>query len=76
MGKNRYLSSADASRVLGVTPATIRLMVRRGDLPVAAMTEGGIHLFRRATVEGLARRRAKRNQQAECPDGGGHCDAP
>ncbi len=52
MEKNRYLSTADASRVLGVTPATIRLMARRGDLPVAAMTEGGIHLFRRATVEG------------------------
>lgn len=71
MEKNRYLSTADASRVLGVTPATVRLMVRRGKLPVAAMTEGGIHLFRRTTVEALARRRARRKQRAECVDGGG-----
>ena len=71
MQKNRFLSTADAARVLGVTPATIRLMARRGDLPVAAMTEGGIHLFRRAAVERLARQRAKRKQQAERPVGGG-----
>jgi excisionase family DNA binding protein len=55
----RFLSTADASRVLGVTPAAIRLMVRRGELPVAAMTEGGIHLFRRSAVEALARRRTE-----------------
>ena len=60
MEKKRYLSTADAARVLGITPATVRLMVRRGDLPVAAMTEGGIHLFRRGHVERLARRRARR----------------
>jgi hypothetical protein len=59
MSKNRFLSTADASRVLGVTPATIRLMVRRGDLAVSAMTEGGMHLFRRGHVERLARRRAR-----------------
>ncbi len=61
----RYLSSADASRVLGVTPATIRLMVRRGALPVAAMTEGGIHLFRRVEVEALAVRREARARGEE-----------
>ena len=60
MEKNRFLSTADASRVLDVTPATIRQMVRRGKLPVAAMTEGGMHLFRRAAVEALARRRFRR----------------
>jgi len=59
-----FLSSADASRVLGVTPATIRLMVRRGDLPVAAMTEGGIHLFRRATIDKIATRRARLKAKA------------
>ena len=62
MAVTRFLSSADASRVLGVTPATIRLMVRRGDLPVAAMTEGGIHLFSRDDVDALARRRANRRR--------------
>ena len=61
----RFLSTADASRVLDVTPATVRLMVRRGDLPVAAMTDGGIQLFRRTAVEALARRRAKRQQARE-----------
>ena len=59
MEKTRFLSTADASRVLGVTPATIRLMARRGKLPVAAMTEGGMHLFRRTAVEALARRRSR-----------------
>jgi excisionase family DNA binding protein len=60
MRSTRYLSTADASRVLGVTPAAIRLMVQRGELPVAAMTEGGIHLFERSAVETLARERAAR----------------
>ena len=59
MEKKLFLSTADASRVLDVTPATIRLMVRRGKLPVAAMTEGGMHLFRRAAVEALARKRSR-----------------
>ncbi len=57
---DRFLSAADAARVLGVTTATVRLMARRGTLPVAAMTEGGIHLFRRADVEVLATQRAER----------------
>jgi excisionase family DNA binding protein len=54
------LSVADASRILGVTPQTVRLMVRRGVLVVAAQTEGGIRLFRRADVERLAADRASR----------------
>lgn len=58
----RYLSTADASRVLGVTPAAVRLMVGRGDLRAAAMTEGGMHLFRRVDVDALARRRAKQGR--------------
>lgn len=58
----RYLSTADASRVLVVTPATVRLMVKRGDLPVAAKTEGGIQLFRRAEVEKLAKQRAEKGE--------------
>ncbi len=57
----RYLSTADASRVLVVTPATVRLMVKRRELPVAAITEGGIQLFRRTEVEKLAKQRAQKN---------------
>ena len=48
-----YLSVADASRLLDVTPQTVRLMVRRGVLTVAARTVGGIKLFRREEVERL-----------------------
>jgi len=59
-----YMSVADASRVLCVTPQTVRLMIRRGNLPVAARTEGGIHLFRRTDVETLASERAERVRDA------------
>ncbi len=52
------LSVADASRILLVTPQTVRLMVRRGVLPVAARTEGGIRLFQRSDVERVAAARA------------------
>jgi DNA-binding transcriptional MerR regulator len=51
------LSPADASRVLGVTTQTVRLMERRGALKVVARTEGGIRLFRRGDVEQLAAER-------------------
>lgn len=54
-----YLSTADAARVLGLTASAVRLMVRRGELPVAARTEGGIQLLRRPDVEALAVKRAK-----------------
>ena len=72
MKTSRYLSTADASRVLGVTPSAVRLMVQRGELPVAAMTEGGIHLFERAAVDALARRRTeqKRTRKGHPRDGG------
>jgi hypothetical protein len=52
-----FLSVADASRILGLTPQAVRLMIRRGELPVAARTVGGIQLFRRETVEHLAEER-------------------
>lgn len=56
-----YLSVADASRILGVTPQTVRLMIRRGTLPVASKTVGGIHLFKREDVERLAAQRSEHN---------------
>jgi excisionase family DNA binding protein len=56
------LSVADASRILGVTPQTVRQMARQGTLPIATRTEGGIRLFRRADVEQLAAERATRNR--------------
>jgi excisionase family DNA binding protein len=55
-----YLSVADAARILGVTPQTVRLMIRTGKLVIAAKTVGGIQLFGREEVERLARVRAQR----------------
>ena len=55
-----YLAASDAARVLGITPATVRLMVKRGDLKLATSTESGIRLFRRKDVEQLAAKRAAR----------------
>jgi excisionase family DNA binding protein len=55
----QFLSTADAARVLGLTASAVRLMVRRGELPVAARTEGGIQLLRRPDLEALAAKRAK-----------------
>jgi excisionase family DNA binding protein len=54
------LSVADAARILGVTPQTVRLMIRSGKLAITAKTEGGIQLFHREEVERLARVRAQR----------------
>ena len=54
-----YLSASDAARVLNLSAATVRQMIRRGTIPVAARTEGGIQLLRRADVERLAMRRAR-----------------
>ncbi len=53
----QLLSVADAARVLGVVPATVRQMERSGRLP-ARRTAGGIRLFRREDVEQLAEARA------------------
>jgi hypothetical protein len=56
----QYLSVADAAKILGLTPGGVRLMVRRRELPIAAQTEGGIHLFKRVDVERVARLRQAR----------------
>ncbi len=53
----RFLTAADAARILKVTPAAVRLMHQRGALRAAAETEGGIRLYRRQDVETLAQRR-------------------
>ncbi|MDP9357434.1 MAG: helix-turn-helix domain-containing protein [Chloroflexota bacterium] len=55
----QLLSAADAARLLGVVPATVRQMERSGRLP-AERTAGGMRLFRRADVERLAAEREGR----------------
>ncbi len=60
----RYLSVADAARVLRVTPARVRQLVRSGELQAAAVTEGGIRLFSPSDVRRLVERRVKRGGHA------------
>jgi DNA-binding transcriptional MerR regulator len=55
-----YLTAADAAKILGKTPATVRLMNKRGVLPTAAVSASGVRFFDRATVEALAAARAQR----------------
>ncbi len=64
------LTPADAARILGITPATIRLMVATGKLKVAVRTEGGIRLFRRADIERLATQRAEQAKARAVAAGG------
>ena len=54
----RFLTTAEAGRILGLTAASVRRLERLGTLPSAATTEGGIRLFRRTEVAALARQRA------------------
>ena len=57
---DRYVSAPEAAPVLGVTVQTVYGLVKRGELPLAATTEGGMYLLRRSDVERLAAERAKR----------------
>jgi excisionase family DNA binding protein len=56
------LTSADAARRLGVTPATVRLWERLGRLP-ATRTLSGTRLFTQDDVERLADARAADNKE-------------
>ena len=49
----QLLSPADAAKILGVTPAAVIAMTRRGSLPFL-QTVGGRRLFARSDVERLA----------------------
>ena len=50
------LTKADAAKLLGLTPAAVSLIEKKGGLQ-AQRTEGGVRLFRRADVEELSRER-------------------
>jgi excisionase family DNA binding protein len=52
------MTSSDAARILGLSSDMVRLLARRGALPIAARTIGGVRLFRREDVERVARDRA------------------
>jgi DNA-binding transcriptional MerR regulator len=54
----RFLTPADVARRLGITPAAVRAMERRGTLRAVARTERGARLFKATDVTALARKRA------------------
>jgi excisionase family DNA binding protein len=60
------LTKADAAKLLGVTPAAVVLLEKRGKLP-AFRTAGGMRLFRRADVERAAQERQPARQAAALP---------
>jgi DNA-binding transcriptional MerR regulator len=53
MTNRSHCLAADAAKILAVTPATVRLMEARGELP-AERTESGVRIFKRTDVERLA----------------------
>jgi len=61
---SQLLTPSDVGRVLGVTPAAVRHMARRGALRVAATTRGGNRLFSEREVQRVARRRAATKSRA------------
>jgi excisionase family DNA binding protein len=74
----RLLTPADAARILGVVPATIRAMALSGRLLPAVTTERGMRLFRREDVERLAAARDAKGTQLTTsmapPDTGDGCN--
>ena len=57
-----FLSSADAARILNITPAGVRVAALQKRLRVAAVTAGGVRLFARDDVERYAAERAARRR--------------
>jgi hypothetical protein len=55
-GMSEYVSTFEASRILGCAPDTIRWMARSGKLRAAIVTKAG-RLFKRADIEQLALQR-------------------
>jgi len=52
-----YLTTATAARALGIAEQTVRLWVRRGDLPAIRLSSG-LRIYRRADVDRLRVARA------------------
>jgi excisionase family DNA binding protein len=60
---DELLTPADAARILGVVPATVRQLALKGRLP-ALRTASGMRLFRREDVEQLREARAAKRHMA------------
>jgi DNA-binding transcriptional MerR regulator len=61
------LLTAEAARILNLTPATVRQMERRGLLP-AELTDKGVRIFDREVVLRIARERAERRAVPPTPE--------
>jgi excisionase family DNA binding protein len=59
MPRMKKLETADAARILNVTPATVRDLEKKGYL-AAERTASGTRLFEKSDVDRLARERAQR----------------
>jgi excisionase family DNA binding protein len=67
--EDRLVMSAEAARLLGVTPDMVRKMAREGVLVAAETTANGVRLFRiedvlRFHAERIAKRTAKASKVA------------
>ena len=58
------LTVGDAGRLLNLTPAGVRDLIRKGRLPVAARTPTSTHLLDRDAVVALAEQRAAARQSS------------
>jgi hypothetical protein len=55
--RTELITTAEAARILGRTPDTVRWMARTGRIEVAVQTDAGIRLFSRRLIEALAAER-------------------
>ncbi|HVL66530.1 MAG TPA: hypothetical protein VM364_04625 [Vicinamibacterales bacterium] len=60
----QLLQSADAARLLDLTPEAIRIAARQGRIAVAMETPRGVRLFTREAVEEYGRSRGRRRGRA------------
>jgi len=60
----KFVRSAGAGRILGLTPAGVRLLRTTGKLQPAIVTEDGEALYDVETVEALRRQRESRRAAA------------
>lgn len=57
--RQQLLSTADAARILDLTPNAVRAAAKTGRLRVAQETVGGIRLYRLSDVEEFKQRRER-----------------
>jgi DNA-binding transcriptional MerR regulator len=69
-----YILTAEAARLLDLTPNGVRVMERRGEIH-AERTPSGVRLFDRTVVQRVARTRANRTRQARGAEHASHASS-